>query len=240
MCGGARHRETAPHAERPRRNDDTLESDFMGSMKTVAALGAGLLTSAVCASGANAAEAGDWLVRVGASVVAPESDNGTLRLGALELPDSKIDVDDGTSFTFTVSYFFTRNVAVELLAAYPFTHDFELSNLGIDGETDHLPPTLSLQYHFHVNDTFKPYVGAGVNWTLFSDEKVDAPVSVNIDDSVGLAAQVGVDIALGQGWLLNFDVRYINIEGDVEVAGVDVGTVDINPFVYGIHVGKTF
>jgi outer membrane protein len=206
----------------------------------LSALSAALAISALCVSGAHATEAGDWLVRVGASVVAPESDNGTLDLTDLELPDSDIDVDDGTSLTFTVSYFFTPNIAVELLAAYPFEHDFELEDIELDGQTDHLPPTLSVQYHFAVNETFKPYVGVGVNWTMFSDESVEAPVDVSIDDSVGIAGQAGVDILFNENWLLNFDVRYISIEGDVEVGGFDAGTVDVNPWVYGAHVGYRF
>jgi len=212
----------------------------MGSMVNGVRIGVGLASLAMFVSGANAAEAGDWMVRAGVSVVAPDDDNGTLQLSKLEIPDSDIDVDDAPGFTFTVSYFFTPNIAVELLAAYPFTHDFELEDINLDGETDHLPPTLSLQYHFPINETFKPYVGAGVNWTMFSNEDVDAPIDVSIDDSIGYALQAGVDIQLNENWLLNFDLRYINIEGDVEVEGVDVGTVDINPLVYGVNIGYTF
>lgn len=213
----------------------------MSSVRRGVVAGVGLAAMSVLASGANAVEAGDWMVRAGVSVVAPESDNGTLKLSNLgEVPDSDIEVDDAPGFTFTVSYFFTPNIAVELLAAYPFTHDFELDDVGLDGETDHLPPTLSLQYHFPINETFKPYVGAGINYTMFSNEDLDAPLDVEIDDSVGMALQAGVDIQLNENWLLNFDVRYIDIEGDVEVEGVDVGSVDINPFVYGVNLGYTF
>ena len=66
----------------------------------------------------------------------------------------------------------------------------ELGALNLDGEVDHLPPTLSVQYHFPVDAQWKAYVGVGVNWTMFSNAKVDAPVSVDVDDSVGPAAQV--------------------------------------------------
>ena len=86
-----------------------------------------------------------------------------MQLGlAIPAPSSKIEVDDAPGFTFNVSYFLGRNVAIELLAAYPFTHDFELTDVNLEGEVDHLPPTLSVQYHFPLNDTWKPYVGAGV------------------------------------------------------------------------------
>jgi len=213
----------------------------MGSFRLPALVGGGLLATLALSAPALAAEAGDWIIRAGVTTVAPDSDNGTLALDALDpdLPPSEIDVDDGTSFTFNVSYFFTQNIALELLAAYPFNHDFSIDAVGLEGEVDHLPPTLSLQYHFPLNDVVKPYVGAGINWTIFSDEKLNAPLDVNLDDSVGFAGQVGVDIKLNESWLLNFDVRYINIESDVEVAGVDVGTVDVNPWTFGVNIGYT-
>lgn len=190
---------------------------------------------------AAAPETGDWLVRAGASTVAPQSDNGTLHLDrAIPAPPSKIEVDDSTSFTLTVSYFLTPNVAVELLAAYPFSHDFTLEDINLDGSVDHLPPTLSLQYHYPINDTFKPYAGIGVNYTIFSNAHVEAPVNVNIDNSVGLAGQVGLDVALNEHWLVNVDVRYMEIGGDVDVNNVDVGNVDVNPWIYGLNVGYRF
>ena len=207
---------------------------------TPALLGATVLGLSLSGLAA-AAESGDWMVRAGASFVAPKSDNGTLALDRLgEIPPADIEVDDGTSFTFTVSYFFTQNWAVELLAAYPFNHDFDIDDVGLEGEVDHLPPTLSVQYHFPMSATVKPYVGLGVNWTMFFDEDLNAPLDVDLDDSVGLAGQVGVDIALNDAWSVNFDLRYIDIASDVEVEGIDVGEVEIDPWVFGINVGYTF
>jgi outer membrane protein len=212
----------------------------MDRIRRTMVVGVGLVSMVCVAGSVAAAETGDWVVRAGASIVAPDSDNGELKLSnAIPAPNSDIEVDDAPGFTINVSYFFTPNVAIELLAAYPFTHDFELEDVNLEGEVDHLPPTLSLQYHFPINETVKPYVGAGINWTLFSNEDVDAPVDVSIDDSIGLAVQAGIDFQLNERWLLNVDVRYINIEGDVEVAGTDVGTVEINPLVYGVHIGYT-
>lgn len=213
----------------------------MRSSTTPALVGAAVLCSWLSGIAA-AAEAGDWMLRAGASLVAPNSGNGTLALDRVDdaLPAAEIEVDDGASFTFTVSYFFTENWAVELLAAYPFSHDFDIDAVGIEGEADQLPPTLSLQYHLQMSPTVKPYVGLGVNWTMFFDESLNVPIDVDVDDSVGLAAQVGVDIALSDAWSLNFDLRYIDISGDVEIAGVDVGEVKIDPWVFGINVGYTF
>lgn len=213
----------------------------MDRHRAVAAAVVGVASTFLLARTASAAETGEWLVRAGVSVVAPESDNGTLDLAdAIAAPASDIDVDDAPGFTFTVGYFFTPNVALELLAAYPFSHDFELEDINVGGEVDHLPPTLSLQYHLPIGETLKPYVGVGVNWTMFSNEDVDVPVDVSIEDSVGLALQTGVDMRLGDHWLLNLDVRYIEIEGDVEVEGVDVGSVEVNPLVFGLNLGYRF
>ena len=199
---------------------------------------------ALITSNVMAVEKGDWLIRAGATNIAPDGDNGDLNLSRIdeELPIASVDVDDAWGFTFNISYFFTDNIAVELLAAAPYEHDFEVSapGLALSGSTKHLPPTLSVQYHFNPAGQFKPYIGAGVNWTIFFDEDLDAGLNVDLDDSFGVAAQVGVDLMINEHWFGNFDVRYIQIESDIEVAGVDVGSVDINPWLFGVSVGYKF
>ncbi len=188
------------------------------------------------------AEQGDWLVRVGLSVVNPEETN--LKLGAA----GDLVIDSDISPTFNVSYFLTDHISTELLAAWPFGHGIDLATSapGDDktraGSTDHLPPTLSLNWHFNVDGTVRPYVGAGINYTMFSSEELRGPLAGNnlkLDDSFGAAGQVGLDIGAGN-WFFNANVRYIQIESDAEVNGGDVGTVDINPWVYGVHVGYKF
>jgi outer membrane protein len=98
---------------------------------------------------------------------------------------------------------------------------------------------------------FMPYAGFGANYTMFSSEKITDPdileevpgFSLSVDDTFGLAAQIGADWKLNEKWLLNFDIRYINIEPDVTVDdGVDVSTIkiDINPWVYSVSVGFIF
>lgn len=201
--------------------------------------------------GANAmaVEKGDWLIRVGASNISPDGDNGTINLqGVLETPNpvyAGVDVDDAWGLTFNISYFLTNHIAVELLAAAPYEHDFVVSapddDLLLTGDTKHLPPTLSIQYHFNASESFKPYVGAGVNFTTFFDSNLDdVPLSVELDDSWGLALQVGADITLTEHWFANVDLRYIELESDLEVANVDVGKVEVDPWVFGLHVGYKF
>jgi outer membrane protein len=207
---------------------------------------ASVLAFALCTIGylpraTAATQGGNWLVRVGASIVDPQSDNGKIHLERVaDAPPSDLSIDSAASLTFNVSYFVTQSIAIELLAAYPFSHDFELKDVNLHGKVDHLPPTLSLQYHFALGQHVEPYVGAGVNWTMFSNEEVDAPVNLSIDDSVGIALQVGADFPLNDHWLVNVDVRWIQIEGDAQINGVNVGTVKVDPFVYGVNVGYKF
>lgn len=182
-------------------------------------------------------EAGDIILRVGAHVVDPASDNGTLAAGALEA-----DVDDDLQATIAAEWMWTDNLGVELLASLPFEHDIRLN--GVDaGSTKHLPPTLSLQWHFNPTGTVQPYLGAGINFTVFGEERTRGPLAgadLKLDNSWGLAAHAGIDFKLGDDWLLGVDVRAIDIDSDVRVDGADVGTVEIDPLVYGLYVGYRF
>jgi len=113
-----------------------------------------------------------------------------------------------------------------------------------------LPPTLTLQYHFMPDSNIRPYIGAGVNYTYFFDEEVAGSVlpvpgsKVKLEDSFGLAAQAGVDIAINDDWFVNMDVKYIQIDTTAKFSGTAVGSAkisaDIDPFVYGIGIGRKF
>jgi outer membrane protein len=188
-----------------------------------------MLTALLLAYGTSAwAEAGDFLVRVGASIVDPKSDNHPV-----------VEVDSGTSLSFTGTYFMTDQWAVELLASLPFKHDIDAVGGGNIGETKHLPPTLSVQYHFMPDQPVRPYIGAGLNYTIFFEEDLDG-ADLSLDNSFGWAAQIGVDIDLTESMFLNADVRYIDIEADAKVNSTSIGTVEIDPWVYGIHLGFRF
>jgi outer membrane protein len=213
----------------------------MKSSKYLLAAGALL---AFVASPALAYEAGTWVLRAGVGVVAPDSDNLVLD------PDTIIEVDDGTSLTLMGTYMFTPNWAFDVLASWPFNHDIKLAGTKI-AETDHLPPTFSIKYHFLPDGTFQPYVGAGVNYTTFFSTDVEQVLTdltgvtdIDLDDSFGFALQLGADWTFSNRWLLNFDLRYIDIESDLTVSdGVDsekLGTVKIDPWVYSINIGYSF
>lgn len=181
----------------------------------------------IFSSAANAHEKGDWLLRVGVGHVDPKSSNGLVAT-----------VDSGTALVFNGTYFFTPNVGFEILAATPFSHDIKLAADGTKvGETKHLPPTFSLQYHFDTAGAFNPYVGAGLNYTLFFDEETTGPLtgtSLKLDDSVGFAAQLGADFDVSDRISLNFDVRWLDINTDAELDGAALEEVEIDPIVYSL------
>ncbi len=201
-------------------------------------LAAGLATAALTASTqAFAYGAGDFFTRVGIAKVEPKSDNGDLdtALGVLET-----DVQDDSGLAFTLGYRVTDKLGIELLAAEPFDHDIELSGDNL-ASTEHLPPTLTLQY-YPLGGTaarVQPYAGIGVNYTRFSDEKTEVPdVSLELDDSWGAAGQLGVDLLIDDNWALNAAAWYIDIDTDAKVAGQDAGTVSIDPVV--VMAGLSF
>jgi outer membrane protein len=182
------------------------------------------------ATPALAQEAGDWTFGLGAHVVAPKSDNGSLAGGAFEA-----DVGDSWRPTITAEYFFRDNWGVEVLASWPFKHDIELNGVKA-GSTEHLPPTVSVQYHFTGNETVKPFIGAGVNYTIFFSQDTTGPLAgadLDLDNSFGLALHGGLDFAVGTNKYVRLDARWIDIDTDVKVNGADVGTVNIDPMVYG-------
>lgn len=177
-----------------------------------------------------AQQAGDWTFGLGAHVVSPKSGNGSLAGGALDA-----DVGDNWRPTITGEYFFRDNWGIEILASLPFQHDIELNGVKA-GSTKHLPPTLSLQYHFNGSEKVKPFVGAGVNYTIFFSQDTTGPLAganLDLDNSWGLAAHAGVDFAVGDKKWLRVDARWIDIDTDVKVNGASVGTVNIDPMVYG-------
>lgn len=199
--------------------------------------------TALTMTSAFAVPAGTWSVAAGAHMVDPKSDNGTLADGALS-----VEVDDDIRPTISGEYFVANNVGIELLAAIPFHHDITLTdNDGneIDANTQHLPPTLSIQYHFDGYDlpmNVKPFVGVGVNYTTFFKERIylGNGNDLELDDSVGVAGHIGLDIPFAPTESFRIDARYMDIKTDASLNGTDIGEVDISPWVYGVAFVKQF
>ncbi|WP_114326329.1 OmpW/AlkL family protein [Candidatus Colwellia aromaticivorans] len=197
-------------------------------------------------------QAGDILVRGGATMVSPDSSKTAVFLDGAD-SGLQVSVDDNTQLGLNFVYFFDNNWAIELLAATPFDHDIKLHNgdtTTLLADTKQLPPTLSALYYFDTGSAFKPYVGLGINYTIFFDNSFtktysDAGFSdLDLDNSFGFSAQLGADYDLGDNWSVNVSARYIDISTDAsfKVSGTTNGlaAVDVNPMVYSVMLGYTF
>ena len=140
-----------------------------------------------------------------------------------------------------ISYFYNKNVAVELILTVPQQHTLTSSALGKDiGTVEHLPPTLLFQYHFDGNGGAKPYIGAGINYTRFTKSDILGGAATVDKDSWGGALQVGVDVPLGGNMVLNFDVKKVYIKTGVYVGAASAGTFKVDPLLVGVGLGWRF
>ncbi|WP_170331470.1 OmpW/AlkL family protein [Ruegeria arenilitoris] len=197
--------------------------------KTLAALTLSTALVALAAP-AMAQNKGDWTLGIGVGYLDPKSDNGT----ALGLD---VDVDADTRPIFTAEYFIQDNLGIELLAATPFKHDITLGGSLDIGSVKHLPPTLSLNYHFPTNSVWKPYVGAGLNYTIFFDE--DLP-GLEIENSLGVAVQAGLDYMVTENGAIRLNVRWFDIDSDVKLNGTKIGEAEIDPWLVGVSYVHRF
>ncbi|MBP6121447.1 MULTISPECIES: outer membrane protein OmpW [Providencia] len=189
-------------------------------------------------------EAGDFLFRAGTATVRPNAGSDNV------LGYGSFGVNNDTQLGLTFGYMITDNIGVELLAATPFQHNVSLGEFGNIASVKHLPPTLMAQYYFgSKEDKLRPYLGAGVNYTFFFDEKFnstgkDAGLSdLDLSSSWGFAAQAGMDYMLTDNWMLNASVWWMNIETDVKFkAGGEQQKVDtrLDPFVFMFGAGYRF
>ncbi|WP_299499228.1 OmpW family outer membrane protein [uncultured Roseobacter sp.] len=186
-----------------------------------------LLSSALAllAAPALAQSQGDWTIGLGLANVNPKSGNGTLA-------GSEADIDDDIALTFTFEYFIRENLGIELLAATPFEHDISIGGAAA-GSTKHLPPTLSLNYHFANASAWTPYVGAGINYTTFFEEE-SALGTLELDDSFGVSLQAGLDYQISDAGSLRLNVRWFDIDTDATLNGASIGTAEIDPILVGV------
>lgn len=193
-----------------------------------------LAAAAVCALTSGAAMAqteGPWLVRARAvHLDSANKDNTGLGLS----------INDKTIPELDITYFFSPNIAAELVLTVPQKQDVNSTAAGYLGTLKHLPPSLLAQYHFTQFSGFKPYVGAGINYTRFSSVKLLGGAADVKRSSWGGALQVGVDVPLNKQWSLNFDVKKVYIKTDVSLNGANAGSFKIDPVLVGIGLGYRF
>jgi outer membrane protein len=194
------------------------------------------VTGALFASAVQAQES-PWLVRTRAVYVDFQNKQSDgLPLGG----STKVEADSRWIPEVDISYFFTKNIATELVLTYPQEIDIKVGGTK-QGTIKALPPSLMLQYHYTELGDFKPYAGVGLNYTIFTKRSNILGGAAQVDSSsLGLAAQVGLDYALDKNWSLNLDVKYIQMSTDVKVGGNKVGSVGLNPYTIGLGVGYHF
>ncbi len=181
------------------------------------------------------AESSPWMVRARAVYLDSQNKDST----GLDL-----SVNNKWLPEIDVSYFFSPNFAVELILTYPQKHDIRAGGDRI-GSLKHLPPTLLAQYHFTDFGPFKPYVGAGLNYTRVSsvrfDSAVDAALSPSVEkSSIGLAAQVGFDYEIQKNLYLNVDIKKLKLGVDVKSFGNKVGELKLDPWLFGVGIGYRY
>ena len=222
-------------------------------------LGASLAALALVAPVAHAHKAGDMILRAGAITTAPNENSGDLKFDGSKVSGTKATLDSDTQLGLTFAYMLTDHVGIELLAATPFQHEVGVKGLGggLDGklaDVKQLPPTLSLQYYpMDPGSRFQPYAGIGINYTLFFDEDLTSErkqqgfSNLELQDSVGISGQLGMDYMLTDNLLINASVWYVDIDTKASVDGptalgysktkVDV---EVDPWVYMVGLGYKF
>jgi outer membrane protein len=176
------------------------------------------------------ASAQNWMARIRAIDVAPNASSSI----------SGLDVNNAWAPEVDFTYFFTKNIATELILATT-RHEVTLNGNSL-GKVSVLPPTLTLQYHFTDLGAFKPYVGGGLNLTWFYNNDLKlGNTSLGVDStSVGGALQAGIDWELQKNFFLNFDYKYIWLSTDVTAGGATLTNLKINPSVWGVGLGWRF
>lgn len=194
-------------------------------------------------------QAGDVLLRVRAITVVPNEDSGGITPA---FPNERLAVGNAVMPEVDATYMATDHLGFELIASTT-KHSAKgtsgtTGGIGTLATTWVLPPTLTAQYHFTPTAHVRPYLGAGINYTVFWNEKASDGLQtavgrthVGMKDSVGWAAQAGVDADITPKLFLNLDVKYIDmgttVRLDTAAAGTQQVKLDLNPLVFGVGMG---
>lgn len=195
----------------------------------------------------------NWQVRLRGVAVQPNEKADVSTIGG--------DVNISNSFIpeLDFTYFFNKNVAAELILGTT-KHDVKTTGSNLTaiggpasaevylGSVWLLPPTLTLQYHFYPTKTLKPYLGAGLNYTIFySVDEGSVVKGLDYDNAVGFALQGGLDYMLNDKYFLNFDIKKLFLKTDVNVDATNLASglkipaeVNIDPLLIGFGVGMKF
>jgi outer membrane protein len=222
------------------------------SFALAALLGAAVMPVAAQAQDAGGIKAGDKLFRVRAIVVAPQESSGGIRP---TFPGEEVKVTNSLAPEVDFTYMVTGNIGLELIAATT-KHKAKgrtgtTGSIGKLASTWVLPPTLTAQYHFNPAGKVRPYVGAGVNYTLFYREKASdgledavGETRVRMSGSFGPAIQAGVDFSVSPNMFVNLDAKWIDMDTTARLRTEAIGEqkvrVHLDPLVIGAGVGWRF
>jgi outer membrane protein len=208
-----------------------------------------LISSLAMAAWGTSAQAGDnngdFMIRAGVSVVNPDSSADVFAAGA-RLAGANAEVSTEVIPSATLTYFFHKNLAVELFCCFA-KHNVEgkgtLNGVNL-GDTWIFPPALTLQYHFDSMNGFKPYIGAGLQYIVFFDESNSGLAGnprLDIDNALGFTLQAGVDVEMGGGWYLNADVKKTWLDADAKWERTAItADVTIDPWIFSANVVYRF
>jgi OOP family OmpA-OmpF porin len=194
-----------------------------------------LLAAGIFATCAAQAQQQPWILKGGAGYLMPKGDAGNV-----DFDDGKVGVefDDAWGGVFSVGYMFDEHWAGEMHVATPLQTDITFRGFG-EGEADLLPLTISALYYFNPNGRWRPYLGAGINFTEFSGENPD---ELHLGGSIGPAATAGIDFLFTRHWFATLDLRWIYVDTEVQANGSqnDFGHLQLNPLLAGAMVGYRF
>lgn len=185
-------------------------------------------------------EQSPWQVRVRALGVITRDDGNVD-----QIPGSNLSSSDSLVPELDISYFFTDNIAAELILGTTRS-TIDVGGVGEAGKTWLLPPTLTLQYHFTDFGAFKPYIGAGINYTMFFEQKGTTVLSnMDVEDTFGAALQVGFDYMIDDHWGWNVDVKKLFLRpdwtGTLAGSGTAVsGKAKLDPWLIGTGLTYRF
>jgi outer membrane protein len=196
-----------------------------------------LAAALLAPGGAAQAAQGDILARLRAVYVKPDLSTR----GPISGMGMSMDAIVTPELDFT--YMFTDRIGAELILGWPGLMRTKVKSNGASlGKVSMAPPTLTLQYHFNPSGKLRPYVGAGLNYTLFVDNGVKyqgQPIHAK-RHSIGPALQLGMDIGIDENWFFNVDVKKIWMKTDTSVAGMPMGRAHVDPWLFGVGVGRRF
>ena len=215
-----------------------------GRKMKLAKIAAAAMAATFLSAGFALADEGPWQVRFRAVAVDPHDSAKISPIGGNTHHNTNVIPE------MDISYFFNKNISTELVLGVTKHHGKAINtSLGtVDlGHVWLLPPTLTLQYHFAPDAMVNPYVGAGVNYTIFFNESLPAGsplVKIHHGNSFGPALQAGVDIKVADPWFLNLDVKkvFINTKATMDAGslGIVKASVDLDPWLFGVGFGRRF